>query len=379
MSSYLYPIESAALHFLIISFALTIPYMIYCYRKYGAVSIWRSAVLFSFLLYMLCAYYLVILPLPDPEKVAHSTGSFVQLIPFQFIASFVRGTTLRLGDPGTYIGALKQSVFIQPLFNVLLTVPFGAYLAYYFRQSVRRTILLTFLLSLFYELTQLTGLYGIYARPYRLFDVDDLMLNTLGGYLGYWVGARAAVLLPSKQRIDEKSLRRSEQVSYTRRFFALCADGVFLIMLTFIAALVGLGNSPYTSPVLFALYFVVLQSLLRGRTPGSMIVRIRATGIGTRVPLPFLLAARYGILAGAYLILREINMASSSLVLVLLCALAVPVFTACDALYSRTRGKRLWYERLSHTGYESYLDVEKILRRRDEALKAQADTQARPY
>jgi glycopeptide antibiotics resistance protein len=43
---------------------------------------------------------------------------------------------------------------------------------------------MTFLLSLIIESAQLTGLFFIYPGSYRLFDVDDLITNTLGGFLG---------------------------------------------------------------------------------------------------------------------------------------------------------------------------------------------------
>ena len=42
-------------------------------------------------------------------------------------------------------------------------------------------------LSLTVELTQLTGLWGLYPCPYRQFDVDDLILNTTGVALGFAV------------------------------------------------------------------------------------------------------------------------------------------------------------------------------------------------
>ena len=43
---------------------------------------------------------------------------------------------------------------------------------------------MTFLLSLTIELAQLTGLFFTYPGSYRLFDVDDLIMNTIGGFLG---------------------------------------------------------------------------------------------------------------------------------------------------------------------------------------------------
>jgi glycopeptide antibiotics resistance protein len=64
--------------------------------------------------------------------------------------------------------------------NIAGFIPFGVLLPLLF-VGVRRSwkvILLTFMLSLIFETTQLiTGL--------GVFDVDDLMLNTFGGLLGY--------------------------------------------------------------------------------------------------------------------------------------------------------------------------------------------------
>lgn len=62
---------------------------------------------------------------------------------------------------------------------------------------------LTFCLSLFFELTQLTGLYFIYPRSYRLFDVNDLLHNTLGGVFGYLMTPIFTFLLPTRAEIDE--------------------------------------------------------------------------------------------------------------------------------------------------------------------------------
>jgi glycopeptide antibiotics resistance protein len=45
----------------------------------------------------------------------------------------------------------------------------------------------SFLLSLFYETSQLTALFGIYPGPYRFADVEDLICNTLGGAAGWQI------------------------------------------------------------------------------------------------------------------------------------------------------------------------------------------------
>ena len=69
----------------------------------------------------------------------------------------------------------------------MLTVPLGAYLCYLFRCRWWMALLIGMATTLLFETSQLTGLFGLYAHPYRLFDVDDLILNTAGTMLGFWL------------------------------------------------------------------------------------------------------------------------------------------------------------------------------------------------
>lgn len=63
---------------------------------------------------------------------------------------------------------------LQVVLNVLMTVSFGMYLAFYHEYSIKKVTTYTFLLSLFIEITQLTGIFSIYSGSYRLCDVGDL-------------------------------------------------------------------------------------------------------------------------------------------------------------------------------------------------------------
>ena len=128
------------------------------------------------------------------------------------------------------LGYFKSFSLWQLLFNVLLTVPFGMYMHYYFKKSFKETVLYTFLLSLFYELTQLSALYGIYPGPYRLADIEDLICNTLGGALGYLLTDLLIKYLPDRDAIDERCRVRGRQISGWRRFWAVFFD--FLVLLT---------------------------------------------------------------------------------------------------------------------------------------------------
>ena len=85
---------------------------------------------------------------------------------------------------------------LSAIMNLVLCSVIGALLA---RHRLRSgwAVLGGFGLSLTVELTQLTGLWGLYPCPYRQFDVDDLILNTTGVALGFalvrgWRGARLA-------------------------------------------------------------------------------------------------------------------------------------------------------------------------------------------
>ena len=198
MGSYVHIILTAVIAFPFIAFLFTFPYIIYNYRKYGSVLSFRILVVYSFILYLLCVYFLVILPLPSIHEVAQMTGPRVQPVPFMFIRDIFKESSFRLGDPSTWLSLVKNAAFFQVFYNFLMVMPFGIYLRYYFRCSFKRTLLFSFLLSLFFELTQLSGLYFIYPRGYRLFDVDDLMSNTLGGAAGY-------LCAPAPEYLDNNS------------------------------------------------------------------------------------------------------------------------------------------------------------------------------
>ena len=49
MQKYLEPILTAAVFFPLLAALFTLPYMIYCYRRYGAVLVMRVALMYAFL------------------------------------------------------------------------------------------------------------------------------------------------------------------------------------------------------------------------------------------------------------------------------------------------------------------------------------------
>ena len=111
-------------------------------------------------------------------------GDEIQLVPFQFVADFLRETPLVLSDARTYLPALFDRTVLQVVCNILMLLPFGMYLRYVCGLDLGKVALASLAFSAFIELGQLTGLFFVFRGSYRLCDVDDLMLNTLGGLLG---------------------------------------------------------------------------------------------------------------------------------------------------------------------------------------------------
>ena len=274
--NYLSIIKIALITFPFIAFLITLPYVLKEYHKYGSVYWYRALIIYSFILYLLTAYFLVILPLPSREEVMALTTPTTQLIPFNFITDFINNSGFVLNDFSTYITALKSSQFIVPVFNIILTIPFGAYLHYYFKFSFKRTVLWSFLLSLFFELTQVTGLYFIYPRGYRLFDVDDLILNTFGGLVGYFVGSLLLKFLPDREEIDDIAKALGRKVSIIRRSLAYCLDWFIATIIFVIINTIFNFSTNFSHYLIFmGAYFILLPYFFKGQTLGCKFLKIK--------------------------------------------------------------------------------------------------------
>lgn len=266
MESYLRVVWQAVLVFPFAAALIALPFLIHHYRKYGSMTFARFFLSYSFVLYALCAYFLVILPLPSQEAVAQMTGPSVQLMPFSFFRDLAKETGFQLARPATYLPALFSNFTLQFVFNIALLVPLGFYLRYYFRRRLFPSVLLALGVSLFFELTQLSGLYGIYPRAYRLFDVDDLICNTLGGFLGYVLTGPLMKVLPDRDGIDKRSYQKGERVTFTRRCLSLFVDMIFVsLFYTLLAAF----SVPFAFPVAYLLYFGLFQWACGGKSLGK--------------------------------------------------------------------------------------------------------------
>ncbi len=290
MRAYTEPIMAAAWLFPFVAAMITFPYMVFQYRRYGAILLLRMMMLYSFVLYLMCAYFLTMLPLPSRELVAGLTTPYIQLEPFKDVLRWVQKSGFILSEPSTWVRLIVNRDLFVMVANIVMTIPFGIYLRYYFGRSLKATLLLTFLLSLSFELIQLSALFGIYPRPYRLCETDDLITNTLGGFLGYLMAKPLMRILPTHRRMDEVAYRRGTHVSVTRRVTAAAVDwfllGCALLVLLAVSkplrtALVQSGYRTglttfallYISAV--TLYFILGEWLQKGRTVGKRLTHLR--------------------------------------------------------------------------------------------------------
>lgn len=257
-------IRQALLFFPAIALLFTLPYLAYNYRKFGSVFSLRILVVYSFVLYLLCVYCLVILPLPTREAAAALHGHKAQLKLFHFVQDIVKHSCFVWNEPRTWLSLVNNPAFLTNLLNVLMTLPFGIYLKYYFRCGWKKTMAAAFLLSLFFELTQLTGLYFIYPGSYRLFDVDDLLMNTLGAMLGFALARPLTRWLPTREELDRGSFARSRHVSLLRRMLATFYD-------LLVCAIAGLALAAARVPLALwgvPVYLVLCPWLMKGQTIG---------------------------------------------------------------------------------------------------------------
>ena len=294
MSVYLIPIKIAFILFSAFSFFLIIPWLVYSYRKYGYLSLWASIVAYSFAFYMLTALFLVLLPLPatrntcalqSPDTVHYT------LVPFNFVRDMINSGSVVWSQPSTYVRLLTQSAFLQAVFNFLLLLPLGVYLRYFFQQKRfwKRALGLGFALSLFYETTQLTGIYGIYNCPYRIFDVDDLILNSTGALFGFVIAPVLLALFPSRKSLIAKGEKMQENplVPPLLQLLAVFIDYLLIkiswnLTVGFFTTS-GFAQFVYTTTCFFILFFVV-PCIWEGKTIGTNILRFKLIHVDGEAP-----------------------------------------------------------------------------------------------
>lgn len=285
MSAYMEPLYSASIVFILLGIALWIPWMIYMYRKHGYFSLSQTLISFSFVFYMIAALFLVLLPLPDTRNTCAMQNPNTQhysLTPFRFITDTLSGGWFNAKRPASYVLIFRQPAFYQAFFNFLLLLPLGVYLRYFLthKKNWWKAGLIAFATTLFFEITQITGIYGIYNCAYRIFDVDDLILNTSGAVLGFFLAPAFLAMFPSKESINAraKMLIERDEVKSMSVLLAIAID-IFIIDTMRQVILYFTNQNDVTSFIVFSLlafiWLCIIPIIWNGRTVGTWIMRFR--------------------------------------------------------------------------------------------------------
>ena len=169
-----------------------------------ASSMWRfpRALPLAWILYAAGLLIFTLLPLPsDPVAACAAIIHWDNYVPFGSFAAVAE----QFRDGENLRGALYG---LSILLNIALFVPFGALAETTWRiRRMRRTpdgvpadgsrlarsiphrrviawVAIGCALSCLIELTQYTGLFGVVPCTYRVVDIDDVIMNTLGAYAG---------------------------------------------------------------------------------------------------------------------------------------------------------------------------------------------------
>ncbi|WP_198535062.1 VanZ family protein [Streptomyces natalensis] len=279
------------------------PTAIVLYRRHGVMTRWRVLSLYGGVYYALTAFCMTIVPLPRPAVdvcTAYPTFAHPQLTPGVAFTDIWKEA-----HHHATLNALilNNPAFWQTVFNLILLLPLGLFVRIHFRRGLAAATAAGFTASLFFELTQYTGLWGLYDCPYRLFAVDDLIANTAGAALGWVVAGPLARLLPELDALDDRALAplAAGKVPFGRRLVALFLDATGITVLSWtIAGIAYLGPGAETvllAPlVAYALWFVLIP-WLTGTTPGKHILLLRLVTPEGRRPNPAQLALRALVLS----------------------------------------------------------------------------------
>ncbi|WP_267245838.1 VanZ family protein [Streptomyces sp. PR69] len=220
--TYLLPVQAAVTLFPLVVMLIMVPVAIHGYRRRGRAGGWPVVVFYSFVFYLIAALLQTVMPLPARTSAHCSAARYAetpQLEPFDFYARIASAS----GGDWSVSTLTGLTVTWTSVLNALLLLPLGMFLRYYLRQGLLPSSVLAFATSLFFEATQYTGLWFIYACPYRQFNVDDLILNTGGAVVGWLLAVPLTSFLPAINP-DRERVRYGGRVTVTRRLVAFVTN-----------------------------------------------------------------------------------------------------------------------------------------------------------
>lgn len=296
---------------------LTVPWVAWRFRRRGSVGVGDLLIAGAVSIYTVALLAYTLLPLPVSEAEACETGPVTPQLRLGYFVGDVSGQG-GLDGPASL---LSNPAALPVMLNVALFVPLGAFVRHLSQRGRYTGIALGagagLLTSLVIELTQLTGVWGLFACSYRQFNVDDLLANTVGALLGALV---APVLrrVPGQQPVAPDRVR---PVTAGRRLLGMVCDALAVLLFVAVSAAAvtlllvrpeGPVDLSPTAHLLFGLLPAAGQLALvlgTGRTLGELVVRLRP------VPRPGPIRAflRWAAGIGGWTVLGALNLNTAQL------------------------------------------------------------------
>lgn len=141
----------------------------------------REILLNLFFVYLLCVLAVTFFPLYISWGEFRETWFSINVVPVYSTINDIMKTT---GDSN--ITNFMMKFWVKNIGgNILLLLPLGTMLPMMWKrfESIKKTIIFGFCFSLCIEVLQLlSGFIGVWGRA---FDIDDILLNTVGTFLGF--------------------------------------------------------------------------------------------------------------------------------------------------------------------------------------------------
>jgi glycopeptide antibiotics resistance protein len=291
MDAWLGSTEYAFTFFGAIGALLVAPWVALQYRRFGHFRGWPALVSASIVLYVCALVAFTLFPLPNFEGnycAKHASRPHVNLQPLASLDD----VTAYAADH-SLLQTLTSGVFLQVFFNVAFFVPLGIYVSYRYRRGIGTALLASLGVSLAIETTQGTGIWGLAPCVYRMADVDDIITNTSGGLIGWFIGLALVRILPDARPVwvpdDHAPTRRRRALGFLLDLWTYVLLSTVGVLLWSSAGLpepqAVIDRWPVHVTVTFIL-FVILPLLRRDRAgPGRIathLALVRTGGDGGR-------------------------------------------------------------------------------------------------
>lgn len=138
------------------------------------IGIKKTAIVCIFIAYITVVAYIVFFPIPyDEEPIEYLNGyTWYNLVPFATITEALSN-------------GFGETAFLQIFGNILLSVPFGFFVMMWMKKpKLWKMFIFAFAFTVTIEITQMFLGFAI-NNMYRNVDIDDVILNAIGAFIGF--------------------------------------------------------------------------------------------------------------------------------------------------------------------------------------------------